>query len=323
MAEVRKLGIGTDAGGGHVKGEGTQREAVQRKPANPGTAPQESAPKQGYLTADYRLFHLTDFSAEDYKPHYHDFCKILLFLGGQVEYVVEGRSYPLKPGDIVLVNRGEIHCPHVGDQSPYERIILYLSPAFLQEYAAPDPLESCFLTARYRHSSVLRPEVEARGQLMDLARRLERALDRPEEFAGPLYGRVLLLEFLIRLNRAALEGQASYLHTGSMDYRVSGLISYINSHLGEPLPIDHLARECCLSPYHMMRLFRRETGCTVGGYITQKRLALADELIRTGRASATQACFQAGFANYSTFLRAYKQSFGVTPRKARPKGPKS
>lgn len=301
-------------------------EAQKRKTEHttgPFSPPEESAPKQGYLTADYRLFHLTDLTAGDYKPHYHDFYKILLFLGGQVEYVVEGRSYPLKPGDIVLVSRGEIHCPHVGGQSPYERMILYLSPAFLQEYAAPDSLESCFLTARYRHSSVLRPEDQDRGRLMDLARRLERALDRTDEFAGTLYGRVLLLEFLIYLNRAVLEGQAAYLHTGSMDYRVAGLLSYINGHLGEPLTIDHLARECCLSPYHMMRLFRRETGCTVGNYIAQKRLALADELIRTGRAGATRACFEAGFANYSTFLRAYKKNFGVTPGKARPKDAKS
>lgn len=275
------------------------------------------APRQGYLSGDYRLFHLADNGPKDYDPHYHDFCKILLLISGSVDYIVEGRTYELLPGDMVLVNRGEIHCPHVKDSQPYERVILYLSPAFLQEYSLPDPLDQCFRTAQYRHSSVLRPGEEDRVSLSAMLRSLERALDRQEEFAGPLYGRVLLLEFLIFLNRAALDNQTAYLHTGAMDYRVSGLISYINEHLGQELSIDLLAKQCCLSPYHMMRLFRQETGCTIGNYIAQKRLALARELIISGRESATSACFTAGFSNYSTFLRAYKRQFGSTPRKTR------
>ena len=223
-----------------------------------------AAPRQGYLSGDYRLFHLTDSGPRDFDPHYHDFCKILILISGSVDYIVEGRTYEPEPGDLVLVNRGEIHCPHVKDGQPYERVILYLSPAFLQEYSLSDPLDQCFRTAQYRHSSVIRPGGEDRTALLSLLQTLERALDRPGEFAGPLYARVLLLEFLIFLNRTALDTQTAYVHTGAMDYRVSGLISYINGHLGEELSIGLLAEECCLSPYHMMRLFRQETGCTIG-----------------------------------------------------------
>ena len=279
-----------------------------------------AAPRQGYLSGDYRLFHLTDSGPRDFDPHYHDFCKILILISGSVDYIVEGRTYEPEPGDLVLVNRGEIHCPHVKDGQPYERVILYLSPAFLQEYSLSDPLDQCFRTAQYRHSSVIRPGGEDRTGLLSLLQTLERALDRPGEFAGPLYARILLLEFLIFLNRAALDAQTAYVHTGAMDYRVSGLISYINGHLGEELSIGLLAGECCLSPYHMMRLFRQETGCTIGNYINQKRLAFARELILSGRENATSACYAAGFSNYSTFLRAYKRQFGSTPRKSRPVG---
>lgn len=254
-----------------------------------------AAPRQGYLSGDYRLFHLTDSGPRDFDPHYHDFCKILVLISGSVDYIVEGRTYEPEPGDLVLVNRGEIHCPHVKNGQPYERVILYLSPAFLQEYSLSDPLDQCFRTAQYRHSSVIRPGGEDRTALLSLLQTLEHALDRPGEFAGPLYARILLLEFLIFLNRAALDAQTAYVHTGAMDYRVSGLISYINGHLGEELSIGLLAGECCLSPYHMMRLFRQETGCTIGNYINQKRLAFARELILSGRENATSACYAAGF----------------------------
>lgn len=107
-----------------------------------------AAPRQGYLSGDYRLFHLTDSGPRDFDPHYHDFCKILILISGSVDYIVEGRTYEPEPGDLVLVNRGEIHCPHVKDGQPYERVILYLSPAFLQEYSLSDPLDQCFRTAQ-------------------------------------------------------------------------------------------------------------------------------------------------------------------------------
>ena len=86
-----------------------------------------AALRQGYLSGDYRLFHLTDNGPRDFDPHYHDFCKILVLVSGSVDYSVEGRTYEPEPGDLVLVNRGEIHCPHVKDGQPYERVILYLS----------------------------------------------------------------------------------------------------------------------------------------------------------------------------------------------------
>jgi len=133
-----------------------------------------------------------------------------------------------------------------------------------------------------------------------------------EAYASSLLNRVLLLEFLISLNRISMNSHASYLHTGALNYQVSGLIAYINDHLEEDLSIPLLSRECCLSPYHMMRLFKEETGCTIGSYITQKRLSLARELMASGQ-NATSACFGAGFSSYSSFLRAYKKQFGETP----------
>lgn len=280
------------------------------------TAPQPGeAKKQGFLAEDFRLFHLAG-PARSPAPHYHDFCKILLFLDGDVDYVIEGRTYGLRPGDIVLVGRGEIHCPHVRDTRDYDRIILYLSLPFLREVSGRDPLDQCFDTARFRHSSVLRLGESGRQRLFAMAGQLERAYDRQEEYAGPLLARLLLLEFMIALNRAALDSQAVYIHTGSMNYRVSGLISYISGHLDEELSISRLAEVCCLSPYHMMRLFKEETGCTIGNYITQKRLSLARDLLASGQVNATQACFRSGFSNYSTFLRAYKRHFNASPRES-------
>ena len=90
---------------------------------------------QGYLLEDFRLFHLNDLNSRTYNFHHHDFLKIMILLSGNVTYVVEGRSYPLIPWDIVLVDRGQVHRPVVDTAQPYERILLYLSPSFLEKYS--------------------------------------------------------------------------------------------------------------------------------------------------------------------------------------------
>lgn len=151
--------------------------------------------------------------------------------------------------------------------------------------------------------------------MLSLLKQLERSQNwQQEEFAGPLMSRLLCLEFLVELNRASMDDKAQYLPTGVLNYRVSGLISYINEHLDEDLSIGTLSSLSCISPYHMMRIFKEETGCTIGNYITEKRLIYARDLLSEG-VNATDACFRSGFSHYSTFLRAYKNHFQQLPKR--------
>ena len=62
----------------------------------------------------------------------------------------------------------------------------------------------------------------------------------------------------------------------------------------------------------MMRRFRQETGYSVHGYLTEKRLLLAQQLLVRGCTPA-EAAVQAGYQDYSTFSRAYKKQFGRSP----------
>ena len=71
----------------------------------------EQYEKKGYLNSEFRLFHLTDQETKEVDYHYHDFDKITIFIRGKVNYMIEGRSYDLKPYDIVLVKQGDIHRP--------------------------------------------------------------------------------------------------------------------------------------------------------------------------------------------------------------------
>ena len=269
--------------------------------------------KRGYLNSDFRIFHLTDNVSREFDYHYHDFHKITIFIRGKVKYVVEGKSYDLSPYDIVLVNRGELHRIVVSDKETYERIIVYISPSFIEAYQTESSdLSLCFKKAQEEHSSVLRIQSMEKSALLQTTLRLERSFG-DSEFACDLYRQVLFLEFMIQLNRAALKNNLEFLDTPTYNPKVTHLIQYINDHLSEPLDMDTLASELYISKYHMMRLFKTETSSTIGSYINQKRLLTARDLILQG-VSVTDACFQSGFKDYSTFSRAYKKEFKVSPR---------
>ena len=270
----------------------------------------EQYKKRGYLLEDFRLFHLRDAQGTGVDYHYHEFHKLLFLLSGTGGYAVEGRRYLLKPGDVVLVGSHCVHRPEFEPGTPYERIILYISPEFLRRESAEDcDLQSCF-SGEQGH--VLRPEERLGAQLRGLTEELER------ELAQNRYGRTilsngLLLRILVELGRS-LQQQEPQLpaQMAPKDGRMLEILRYLDQNLTEDVSIDALAEQFFISKYHMMRRFRKETGTTIHAYLSDRRLLLARDLIANGMPS-TEACFQCGFGSYSSFSRAYGKLFGATP----------
>lgn len=269
--------------------------------------------KVGYLTTSFKMFHIKDNAHKEYSYHYHDFHKILILLSGDVTYCIEGRTYDLRPNDIVLVNSGEVHKPIIRSDAPYERIIIYVSPDYLNEYRdAKNDLSLCLRQAMAEQSHVLRLHSSMNGKLGSTIRELDRSL-YDEDYANELYHRILFLEFMIQLNRAALHNHVEFIGDSASNDKILAVLDYLNEHLTEDISIDELSSRFFLSRYYLMHTFKEQTGYTIGNYLSTKRLFLARDLIARGT-PITDVCYACGFHNYSTFSRAYKKSFGESPR---------
>ena len=236
-----------------------------------------------------------------------------IFMKGHVTYTIEGKSYDLKPYDIVLVKHNDIHRLTVDNSTLYERIIVYISPNFMNAYQTDSyDLNYCFEKAEEEHSNVLRITSLEKSSLLRSISRLEASFS-DDGYAADLYRQIIFLEFMIHLNRAARKDHLKYIDTDSCNTKIQDILGYINENLREDLSIDSIADQFYISKYYMMRLFKQETGYTLGQYISQKRLLLAKELLLSGE-PVTKACFDCGFKDYSTFSRAYKRLFGESPR---------
>ena len=267
----------------------------------------EPTEKTGYLEQDFRLFHIKDQTKRDFSYHYHDFHKVIIFLSGKAAYHIEGKSYYLKPWDILLVNRHAIHKPEIDFSVPYERFVLWI-----RDDIKSTELLRCFQKAIDRSYNLIRLDSDTQEKLKQLLYELEAAL-KDEKFGSELLGSALFTQFMVYVNRIFLEKQYIYdAHSYSSDSQIEELLRYINHNLTEDLSIETLARKYYLSKYHMMRKFKEETGYTVHNYIISKRLLLARTKISEGT-PILKASQLSGFSDYTTFSRAYKKQFGTAP----------
>ena len=130
--------------------------------------------KRGYLLENFRLFHLRSECGEKMDFHYHEFCKLLFLVSGQGSYFVDGKRYLVSAGDIVLIGSRSVHKPELSEGTAYERIIIYVSPEYLQKMSAPD----CDLLALFsgEHGHVLRLKEQRRRAVFALASKLDQDL---------------------------------------------------------------------------------------------------------------------------------------------------
>lgn len=267
----------------------------------------EPTEKTGYLEQDFRLFHIKDQTKREFSYHYHDFHKVIIFLSGKAAYHIEGKSYYLKPWDILLVNRHAIHKPEIDFSVPYERFVLWI-----RDDIKSTELLRCFQKAIDRSYNLIRLDSDTQEKLKQLLYELEAAL-KDEKFDSDLLGSALFAQFMVYVNRIFLEKQYIYdAHSYSSDSQIEELLRYINHNLTEDLSIETLARKYYLSKYHMMRKFKEETGYTIHNYIISKRLLLARTKISEGT-PILKAAQLSGFSDYTTFSRAYKKQFGIAP----------
>ena len=263
--------------------------------------------KKGYLTEEVRLFHIKDQTGQEFSYHYHDFHKVVIFLSGKVTYHIEGKAYHLKPWDILLVSRHAIHKSEIDASVPYERFILWIKNDIPNKQ-----LLQCFQKASDRSYNLVRLNSSLQEKLKDVLFELE-ASARSEAFGKDILTQALFQEFMVYLNRIFLEKQYIFdKKSYSYDSQIANILKYINHHLGEDLSVDALASRHYISKYHLMRKFKEETGYTLHNYVINKRLLQARTLISEGT-PILKAAHESGFAEYSTFSRAYRKQFGKAP----------
>lgn len=269
--------------------------------------------RQNMHTTTFEIFRYKDSYLKEVALHHHDFYEVYFFLSGNVQYIIENRSYLLTPGDVLLISPMELHQPMFGsEQREYERIVLWIDKQFLEGFSLPgQSFNACFNTNTPNHSNLLRPEGANRQFLIFLLEQLiseSSSADPYQEICALSY----LAQVMILLNRLSLQQRRENV-VPTPDSTVYSILGYINEHYNENLSLDDLANKFFISKYHLSREFQRLVGTSVHRYIVQKRLVMAKQMLSSGKPSSEvyQSC---GFGDYSNFYRAFKAEYQISPK---------
>lgn len=265
-------------------------------------------PQEGYLHENYHYFHLRDTAGQERDFHYHSFDKLVLMLGGRVDYLVENRCYTLRPWDVLLVKHHAVHKALIDRAEPYERIILYLDRRFFDRVMPGQGLMRSFDTADRDADYLLIPDDEQRGSLRGILTAYEAAAG-DERFGAQAMRDTLLIQLLIQIGRMRAGPERD---EASCDPLIRAAMDYISEHLAAELTVAAVAEHVHLSRAYLMRQFKAQTGETLHAYVREKRLLHAVRLFREGL-SAAEVAEKSGFRDYSTFHRAFRAQFSVSP----------
>lgn len=268
--------------------------------------------RQSMKDKRFEVFHYRDKKMDQVSIHHHDFFEVYFFLGGRVNFKVEGKFYQLEPGDLLLINPQELHQPDIGEDAMYERIVLWIDRSYLSNLcmAAGVDLTACFDNEAPGHTNLLRPSKLRRAALSQLLDRLTREY-YSDELGSFAYAQGLLTQFMVEINRLAQTTS----HTVKREESdlVSQVLAYIGNHYHENITLETLAAEFYVSKYYLSHEFSHRVGTSIYRYVIFRRLLQARELMVAGQ-SPGEVYQNCGFGDYANFYRAFKGEFGVSPR---------
>ena len=251
--------------------------------------------------------------------HYHNFYEIIYVLEGEYSSLLENQMYHLKKGDFLLIDCNIMHRYHpmAEKDASSKRIILWITKAMLEKLSdGATDLSACFNggeSCAY-HFPVYYEEM-LRGYLMKLA--MSELVDGQQADSKEVMDRGHLTLFFAYLNLLCNRREYWFKEEETTSHPlVEAISSYIEVHIQENITVDDLASHAHMSKYHFLRKFKELTGTTAHAFLIDKRLLHAVEGLRKGKA-ITQVWQDAGFTDYSSFLRNFKSTFGVSPGKYR------
>jgi AraC-like DNA-binding protein/mannose-6-phosphate isomerase-like protein (cupin superfamily) len=276
---------------------------------------QEFETRQYMVSSDFEFFHNKNETLLEVPYHNHDFYEIYLFLSGEVTYIIEGKSYQLRPGDIILINNKELHRPSIKLGVPYERIVIWVSPNFIKSLSIlGENLSMCFESTSKNRYNLLRPNPQILAYINEIVSRIEYVCSQLS-YGSTILKNIYMTELIVYLNRAYLNTNIEDIKVDiSYNNKINSIVRYINENLGGDLSLDKLSTKFFMSKYHLLREFTKFTGYTIHRFIQKKRLILAKSLLNES-AQITEVCMQCGFSDYSNFLRSFKKEYGISPKK--------
>lgn len=101
------------------------------------------------------------------------------------------------------------------------------------------------------------------------------------------------------------------------DTRLARVLTYIDGHINESIPLAAAARVACMERTAFCKFFRRSTEIGYVTFLHLVRIERATRLLRFSALSVTDVATSVGYESLRVFQRRFRQYMGITAREYR------
>ena len=259
-----------------------------------------------------QFYYRTSSTETNRKMNFLHNKNIMLFcLSGNCQIEVEGKTYQLHSGEVLLIPSQNRHTisrsiPHLGDEGFN---ILYASFLITHSQTRMEPIVKQVFPLKTPEIKILLESVTCFLNCFD---------GDPLGATSAVYAySIFLMRLLNRFTEQGKEQRTTYLNKNTL--LLKKIQTYMQAHLNRHLPIADIARELGVSQSLLRLIFRKEMKMSLGHYILTRRMHKINALLRSTDMSLSEIAAETGYNSEASMIRAYKRESGMTPRKAREK----
>ena len=243
------------------------------------------------------MFHM-NITQSSHVCNFHENIELLYFMQGNGHVEYDSKSYPVRAGDLIVVNTYAVH--QVVSEETLTYFCLIIDSSFCK-YNNIDvsTLHFTELIRDDRFTPLFRQVIDERND--------------QKPFKNTAI-KLAVLEILLLLCRNYSSPQvANAPIKDSSQKHIRSAILYIKQNFSRKLTVEEVASATGLSKYHFMREFKRCTGCTLTDYVNFIRCERAKELLQTGQYKVKNVAFLCGFESESYFTSVFKKYTAALP----------
>lgn len=242
------------------------------------------------------------FVRHTFPRHSHDTYVIEWVESGIDHFFCKDAMYQARAGSFVLINPLEVHTGSASGSSALQYRSLYPSIDMMAD------IQKHF-QAHSREIPLFSKTVIRDAALERTFKQFWKSLD---DDGTPLRRQTLLMMFFLQLLRRHCATASDLKPVGKEKHSIQKIKDYIAENYTETISLDELSTLSGLSPFYLLRVFRKETGLPPYEFLINVRIERAKRLL-IRRIPIAVVAHSTGFADQSHFTRFFKRLTGVTP----------
>lgn len=250
--------------------------------------------------------------------HWHEFYEISHVREGEGIYEIEGKTFPVEKGDIIIINNIERHKVSYNKEKPLYQTVIHFEPNFIWSGDKGSFDYEYLKLFLYNGASFInKPELDC--DTSKAVTQLIEAIVQEYKEKKPYYELMIksklmsLITYLIRQCDFKKSTEYELLARRQNIERLGKIIKYINENYNKDIGLSSIAQHFFMNPSYFSDYFKKNLGINFYEYLTNVRINEAMRLL-SFNCSTMEAAFKSGFNNISSFCSAFKKRTGMSPK---------